>query len=77
MRLCIDYRALNAVTRRNAHPLPRIDECLERLGGANDSSPASTSRVVTIKYESDLKMFQKRPSTQDTVHGNGKCSLLD
>ncbi|KAJ8663631.1 hypothetical protein O0I10_000879 [Lichtheimia ornata] len=34
MRLCIDYRALNAVTRRNAHPLPRIDECLERLGGA-------------------------------------------
>lgn len=34
MRLCIDYRALNAVTRRNTHPLPRIDECLERLGGA-------------------------------------------
>lgn len=34
MRLCIDYRAINAVTRRNTHPLPCIDECLERLGGA-------------------------------------------
>lgn len=34
MRLCIDYRALNAVTRRNTNPLPRRNECLERLGGA-------------------------------------------
>lgn len=34
MRLCIDYRAVNQVTKRNSHPLPRIDECLERLGGA-------------------------------------------
>lgn len=34
MRLCIDYRAINQVTKRNGHPLPRIDECLERLNGA-------------------------------------------
>jgi hypothetical protein len=34
MRMCIDYRALNNVTKRNTCPLPRIDECLERLGGA-------------------------------------------
>lgn len=27
MRLCIDYRAINRVTKRNSHPLPRIDEC--------------------------------------------------
>ncbi|KAG2190799.1 hypothetical protein INT47_010346 [Mucor saturninus] len=35
MRMCVDYRALNKVTIRNNHPLPRIDECLERLKGAN------------------------------------------
>ncbi|KAG2190788.1 hypothetical protein INT47_000170 [Mucor saturninus] len=35
MRMCVDYRALNKVTVRNNHPLPRIDECLERLHGAN------------------------------------------
>ncbi|GBG69779.1 hypothetical protein CBR_g4610 [Chara braunii] len=34
MRLCIDYRKLNAQTIRNVGPLPRIDDLLERLGGA-------------------------------------------
>ncbi|GBG64347.1 hypothetical protein CBR_g41548 [Chara braunii] len=32
--LCIDYRKLNAQTIRNTGPLPRIDDLLERLGGA-------------------------------------------
>ncbi|GBG78708.1 hypothetical protein CBR_g27933 [Chara braunii] len=31
LRLCIDYRKLN--TQKNADPLPRIDDLLERLGG--------------------------------------------
>ncbi|GBG66017.1 hypothetical protein CBR_g54997 [Chara braunii] len=34
LRLCIDYRKLNAQTVKNADPLPRIDDLLERLGGA-------------------------------------------
>lgn len=34
LRMCIDYRAINQVTRRYGHPLPRIDECLEQLSGA-------------------------------------------
>ncbi|GBG66307.1 hypothetical protein CBR_g58798 [Chara braunii] len=34
LRLCIDYRKLNAQTVRNAGPLPHIDDLLERLGGA-------------------------------------------
>ncbi|GBG89615.1 hypothetical protein CBR_g49405 [Chara braunii] len=34
LRLCIDYRKLNAQTEKNAGPLPRIDDLLERLGGA-------------------------------------------
>ena len=33
-RMCIDYRALNKVTVKNAYPLPRIEECLEQLGKA-------------------------------------------
>ena len=35
MRMCIDYRALNKVTIKNKHPLPRIDECLDRLQGSS------------------------------------------
>ncbi|GBG84373.1 hypothetical protein CBR_g38345 [Chara braunii] len=34
LRLCIDYRKLNAQTVKNADPLLRIDDLLERLGGA-------------------------------------------
>ncbi|GBG74151.1 hypothetical protein CBR_g17864 [Chara braunii] len=34
LRLCIDYRKLNAQTIKNVDPLPRIDDLLERLGGA-------------------------------------------
>lgn len=34
LRLCVDYRKLNAKTRRDAFPLPRIDESLDALGGA-------------------------------------------
>ncbi|GBG59911.1 hypothetical protein CBR_g66716 [Chara braunii] len=34
LQLCIDYRKLNAQTIKNAGPLPRIDDLLERLGGA-------------------------------------------
>ena len=33
IRFCIDYRKLNGVTKKNAYPLPRIDETLDSLGG--------------------------------------------
>ncbi|GBG92251.1 hypothetical protein CBR_g55020 [Chara braunii] len=34
LRLCINYRKLNVQTVKNARPLPRIDDLLERLGNA-------------------------------------------
>jgi hypothetical protein len=29
--MCIDYRALNKITLKNQHPLPRIDDPLDQL----------------------------------------------
>ena len=34
VRFCIDYQKVNAVTRRDAYPLPRMDDMLDNLAGA-------------------------------------------
>jgi hypothetical protein len=38
LRLCVDYRPLNAVTIKNKYPLPRIDIRFDQLAGAKDFS---------------------------------------
>ncbi|GFS80360.1 hypothetical protein TNCV_3447961 [Trichonephila clavipes] len=32
-RFCVDYRKLNSVTKKDVHPLPRIDDTLDCLKG--------------------------------------------
>ena len=32
-RFCVDYRRLNAVTKTDEFPLPRVDDCLDMLSG--------------------------------------------
>ena len=33
LRFCVDYRKLNGVTRKDAYPLPRVDDALDTLSG--------------------------------------------
>lgn len=33
LRWCVDYRALNKVTKKDVFPLPLVDECLDTLTG--------------------------------------------
>eukprot|EP00731_Ephydatia_muelleri_P038702 Em0868g2a len=34
LRFCVDYRKVNTITKRDAYPLPRIDDTLGTLGGS-------------------------------------------
>ncbi|GFO02424.1 enzymatic polyprotein [Plakobranchus ocellatus] len=33
VRWCVDYRALNKITRKDVFPLPRIEDCVDALDG--------------------------------------------
>ncbi len=35
IRFCVDYRNVNAVSKFNAYPMPRVDELLDRLSSAH------------------------------------------
>ena len=46
MRLCINYRQLNAITKKDAHPLPKIKEIFDTLSG----SKFFTTQDMTMGY---------------------------
>jgi hypothetical protein len=48
LRLCVDYRPLNAVTIKNKYPLPRIDVLFDQLAGVK-FSPRLIFSQGTIK----------------------------
>jgi len=34
-RFCIDFRKVNALTKTDTYPLPRVDECIDKVGSSN------------------------------------------
>ena len=45
LRLCVDYRALNKKTVKDNHPLPRIQDSLDNLGGSKFFTTLDQSRA--------------------------------
>ena len=64
LRLCIDYRQLNAKCLKDAFPLPRIDESLEAMSGASLFSSLDLAHgyfQVTMHPESVAKTAFRVP----------------
>jgi hypothetical protein len=76
LRLCVDYRPLNAVTIKNKYSLPRIDILFDQLAGANIFLRLIYA-LVTIKSKSSLVIFQKQLSRPDMGFMNIWLGLLD
>jgi hypothetical protein len=63
-RFCVDYRQLKNVTRKDAYPLPRIDESLYSFAGA---SWFSTLDIVSGYWKCEMEEKDK-PKTAFPTH---------
>ena len=55
-RMCVDYRKLNAVTRKDVYPLPRIDDLLNKFNG---SKVFSSFDLMKGNYQIAMKESDK------------------
>ena len=73
LRFCIDYRKLNAITRKDRYPLPLIDETLARLSRAKIFTKLDVRqafhRIRIDPASEDLTTFRTR-------YGSYKCKVL-
>ncbi|GBG77963.1 hypothetical protein CBR_g25894 [Chara braunii] len=66
LRMCIDYRGLNAITVKNTEPLPRIDDLLDRVLGCR----YFTKIVLKFGYHQiAIRPEDQRKTTFQTRYG--------
>ena len=66
LRYCIDFRALNKVTRKDAFPLPNIENCLDTLRG---STFMSTLDMAAGYYQIEIDEKDKHKTAFITKYG--------
>ena len=68
LRFCCDFHFLNAVTIKDAYPIPRIDESLSKLGDA------SSSPLWTWVRPSGRSLCGRRTERRPDLHVNWGCT---
>jgi hypothetical protein len=76
LRLCIDYRGLNEVTRKDAYPLPRVDDTLDELR-TRTFTPISTSPLAFGKFEYVTRISTRQRFRPMMALWNGSPCRLD
>ena len=72
-RFCVDFRKVNAVTRKDVYPLPRIDETLDTLGGA---SYFTTLDLASGYWQVPLKEEDKHKTAFSTHTGLWEFTVM-
>ena len=65
-RFCVDYRRLNAATKKDVYPLPRIDDILDTLG---DSNYFSSLDLASGYWQVELDAESRQKSAFTTYRG--------
>ena len=73
IRFCVDLRRLNAVTRKDAYPLPKICESLDALWGA---SWFSTLDLVSGRWQCEMHEADKDKTAFSTHKGLYQFKVL-
>ena len=78
-RLCTDYCRVNAVTKSDYFPLPRLDDCIDRIGSAAYVSKLNLQKnywqVRLTSRASDISAFVMPDNfAQCTVMPFGMCN---
>ena len=66
IRLCVDYRQLNAITKKDAFPMPRVDDAIDAMAGARY---LSTVDLASGYWQVELNQAAKAKSAFVTPFG--------
>ena len=66
-RFCVDYRKVNAATKKDVYPLPRIDDILDTLG--------KSRYFTTLDLSSGFWQIEMDPATRDKSAFSTHCGL--